>query len=55
VPIDLLEATLQESADEELSIILEDARRRLQEFNQRVQEAVAPHNVCCDRIVLARP
>jgi len=38
--IDLLEATLQESADEELSIILEDARRRLQEFNQRVQEAV---------------
>ena len=38
--IDLLEATLQEIADEELNIILEDARRRLQEFNQRVQEAV---------------
>jgi serine/threonine protein kinase len=38
--IELLEATLGEVADEELSIILEDARRRLQEFNQRVQESI---------------
>jgi hypothetical protein len=38
--INLLAATLQEVADEELSIILEDARRRLQEFNQKVQETV---------------
>jgi eukaryotic-like serine/threonine-protein kinase len=38
--IDLLAASLGEPADEELSIILEDARRRLQEFDQRVQEAV---------------
>ena len=38
--IDLLAATLGELADDELSIILEDARRRLQEFDQRVQEAV---------------
>jgi len=38
--IDLLATTLGEVADEELSIILEDARRRLQEFDQRVQEAV---------------
>ena len=39
--IELLEATLGEVADEELSIILEDARRRLQEFNQRVQESIS--------------
>ena len=39
--IELLEATLGELADEELSIILEDARRRLQEFNQRVQESIS--------------
>ncbi len=38
--IDLLAATLEEIADDELSIILEDARRRLQERNQRVQETV---------------
>ena len=38
--IDLLAATLQEVADEELSIILEDARRRLEECNQKVQETV---------------
>jgi hypothetical protein len=39
--IDLLKAILREVADEELNIILEDARRRLQEFNRRVQEAVS--------------
>ena len=39
--IELLETTLGEVADEELSIILEDARRRLQEFNQRVQESIS--------------
>jgi serine/threonine-protein kinase len=38
--IDLLAATLAEVDDEDLSIILEDARRRLQEFDHRVQEAV---------------
>jgi serine/threonine-protein kinase len=38
--IDLLAATSGEVADEELNIILEDARRRLQEFDQRVQEAL---------------
>jgi eukaryotic-like serine/threonine-protein kinase len=39
--IDLLEATLGESSDEELNIILVDARRRLAEFNQRVQAAAS--------------
>ncbi len=39
--IELLETTLGEVADDELSIILEDARRRLQEFNQRVQESIS--------------
>jgi eukaryotic-like serine/threonine-protein kinase len=39
--IELLQATLAEAADEELSIILEDASRRLQEFNQRVQESIS--------------
>jgi serine/threonine-protein kinase len=39
--IDLLEATLAEVADEELTVILDEARRRLQEFNQRVKETVS--------------
>jgi len=39
--IDLLEATLREAADEELGIILEDARRRLQEFDRRIQENIS--------------
>jgi eukaryotic-like serine/threonine-protein kinase len=39
--IDLLESVLKELNDEELVIILADARRHLEEFNQRIKEAIA--------------
>ena len=39
--IDLLESVLKELNDEELIIILADARRHLEEFNQRIKDAIA--------------
>jgi serine/threonine protein kinase len=38
--IDLLESALKEFNDEELIIILADARRHLEEFNQQIKEAI---------------
>lgn len=38
--IDLLESVLKELNDEELTIILADARRHLEEFNQQIKEAI---------------
>jgi eukaryotic-like serine/threonine-protein kinase len=39
--IDLLESVLKELNDEDLIIILADARRHLEEFNQQINEAIA--------------
>src|SRR5215469_9926111 len=39
--IDLLESVLKELNDEELIIILANARRHLEEFNQQIKEAIA--------------
>lgn len=38
--IDLLQSTLTDCADDELCIVLEDARRRLQEFNELLRENI---------------
>lgn len=42
--IHLLETTLQEISDHELEIILSDTRRRVEEFNRQVQEAIINAN-----------
>jgi hypothetical protein len=53
--IDLLESALKELNDEELIIILVDARRHLVEFHQRIKEAIAKaeHLLRHDRYVEA--
>ncbi|HXY06684.1 MAG TPA: protein kinase [Terriglobales bacterium] len=39
--IDILESALRDHCEDELTIILSDARRRLLEFNQQIRDAVA--------------